>query len=169
MIYNYSDHNYLFPPPSVKMFLTHIIPPCWPNTMYRTYSWLPARTASLCHHFLPIRELLLELAEYKTLSFCLSLLLIPFKFLTELHLPHLTLQLILKYRSFSENIFLFLISCSNLMHSLFIIFFSYSSTCFEPHFAHHQEGLLFIYTESGSFYVTLFRWPFSAQVVRGVF
>ena len=43
-----------------------------------------------------------------------------------------------------------LITCSKLMHSLFIIFFfifvSHSSTCFEPYCAHHQEGLLYIYS-----------------------
>ena len=36
----------------------------------------------------------------------------------------------------------FFISCSNLMHHLFITFFSYSSTCFEQHCAHHQEDSL---------------------------
>ena len=46
----------------------------------------------------------------------------------------------------------YLISCSNLMHSLFIIFFfiyyifSYSSTCFEPYCTHHQEDLLYIHS-----------------------
>ena len=36
---------------------------------------------------------------------------------------------------------------SNLMHfSLFIIFLSYSSTCFEPYCAHHQEDLLYIHS-----------------------
>ena len=35
----------------------------------------------------------------------------------------------------------------NQMHfSLFIIFLSYSSTCFEPYCAHHQEDLLYIHS-----------------------
>ena len=44
--------------------------------------------------------------------------------------------------------------------------FSYSSTCFGPYCAHHQKGLLYIHSIC-SLYVTLLRWPFSAQVVRG--
>ena len=39
----------------------------------------------------------------------------------------------------------YLISCSNLMHYLFIIL-SYPSTCFEQHRAHHQEDSLHTYS-----------------------
>ena len=77
-------------------------------------------------------------------------------------------------RSYCDNfrlsfiiILSFLISCfqPNALPVYYI--FSYSSTCFESYCAHHQEDLLYIYTASGSLYVTLLRWPLSAQAVRG--
>ena len=57
---------------------------------------------------------------------------------------------------------------SNLMRfPLFIMFLSYSSTCFEPYCAHHQEDLMYKHSIRFSI-VTLLMWPLSAQAVRGL-
>ena len=61
----------------------------------------------------------------------------------------------------------FLISCSNLMHSLFIIFF-HIPLHVSSHIVLTIRRVYCIYTASGSLYVTLLRWPFSAQAVRGL-
>ena len=70
-------------------------------------------------------------------------------------------------RSVKHEVYTFtlnFISCFQ-PNALVYYIFSYSSTCFEPYYAHHQEDLLYIYTASGSLCVTLILWPFSAQAV----